>query len=67
MYICICNAIREDDLRQAALTTGGDAEATYATLGKKPNCGQCLVKAGKILEQERAGGGSSPSCNELAI
>lgn len=54
MYICICNAIRETELREAALTSGGDAEATYATLGKRPNCGQCLVKAGQILDQERA-------------
>lgn len=54
MYICICNAIRETELRQAALSSNGDAEATYATLGKRPNCGQCLAKAGKILDEERA-------------
>ena len=53
MYICICNAIRETDLREAALGHDGDAEATYATLGKRPNCGQCLVKAGKIITEER--------------
>jgi bacterioferritin-associated ferredoxin len=63
MYICICNAIRETDLRQAALTSGGDVEATYASLGKRPNCGQCLVKAGKILDQERA----LFSCEKVAI
>ena len=63
MYICICNAIREADLRKAALTSGGDAEATYATLGKRPNCGQCLAKAGKILDQERA----LSSCKTLAL
>ncbi|BDI60345.1 hypothetical protein MACH05_09050 [Qipengyuania nanhaisediminis] len=63
MYICICNAIRESDLRKAALTTRGDAEATYATLGKRPNCGQCLAKAGKILDQERA----LISCEEIAL
>lgn len=54
MYICICNAIRESDLRAAALSSGGDAEATYAKLGKRPNCGQCLDKAQDILDQERA-------------
>ena len=54
MYICICNAIRESDLRDAALATRGDAEAVYGSLGKRPNCGQCLAKAGEILEQERA-------------
>lgn len=71
MYICICNAIRESDLRKAALTSGGDAEATYATLGKRPNCGQCLDKAQDILEQERALIASiDPSrklCEEVAL
>ncbi len=63
MYICICNAIRESDLRQAALTTRGDAEATYAAMGKRPNCGQCLGEAGKILDQERA----AACCKEFAV
>jgi len=67
MYICICNAIRETDLRAAALTSSGDAEATYETLGKRPNCGQCLVKAGKILEHERAQLASAFSCEKVAI
>jgi bacterioferritin-associated ferredoxin len=55
MYICICNAIRETDLRLAATRCKGDAEATYATLGKRPNCGQCLEEAQEIIEEERAG------------
>jgi bacterioferritin-associated ferredoxin len=63
MYICICNAIRETDLRSAALGTDGDAEATYAALGKRPNCGQCLEKAGQILNEER----SAASCDNLAL
>lgn len=67
MYVCICNAIRENDLRQVAASTGGDAESVYATLGKRPNCGQCLVKAGKILEQERALAQSLETCEEVAV
>lgn len=63
MYICICNAIRETDLREAALTSRGDATSTYAALGKKPNCGQCLAKAGKIIEQERG----LPFCENVAV
>ncbi len=55
MYICICNAIRETDLRKAALCCEGDAEATYASLGKRPNCGQCLDEAQEIIDAERVG------------
>ncbi len=54
MYICVCNAIRECKLRRAALRAAGDAEAVYAALGKRPNCGQCLDEADEIIEDERA-------------
>lgn len=54
MYTCICNAIRETDLRAAATGSDGDAVAVYAALGKAPNCGQCLEKAEKLLAEERA-------------
>ncbi len=53
MFICICNAIRETDLRAAARTCAGDADAVYAALGKTPQCGQCLDDAAMILIEER--------------
>ena len=53
MYVCICNAIRESDLRVAARCTSGDAEAVYTALGKKPNCGQCLEDAQLLIEEAR--------------
>lgn len=63
MYICICNAIRESDLRKAALTCVGDAEATYACMGKRPNCGQCLGEAQEIIDAERA----AATCDKYAV
>ena len=53
MYVCICNAIRESDLRRVARHTDGDAVSCYAMLGKTPQCGQCLEEAEYILEEER--------------
>ena len=56
MYICVCNAIREDDLRKAARGCDGKAmkaKDVYASLGKQPNCGQCLCGADKIIREER--------------
>ena len=53
MYICICNAIREDDLRAAARKHDGDADAVYEALGKRPQCGSCLDDAATILIEER--------------
>jgi bacterioferritin-associated ferredoxin len=53
MYVCICNAIRECELREAARKVPGDADAVYAALGKTPQCGQCLDDAAMILIEER--------------
>ncbi len=53
MYVCICNAIRESELRRVARHSSGDAEAVYAALGKRPNCGSCLDDADAILFEER--------------
>lgn len=53
MYVCVCNAIRESELREAALVTMGDADAVYAALGCEPDCRQCIEEANEILVEER--------------
>ena len=53
MYICVCNAIREPDLRMAARQCTGDAESVYARLGKSPQCRQCLELADEIVGDAR--------------
>ncbi len=56
MYICICNGIREDELRRAAAATAsgqhGGVEAIYARMGKRPQCRQCLDDAEDIVREE---------------
>ena len=50
MVVCVCNAIRESQLRDVA--RNGDvrcAKAAYAQLGRKPKCGQCLSFARNII------------------
>ena len=54
MYVCVCNAIRESELRHAARRVEGDAEDLYAALGKTPQCGTCLEEADEIVADERA-------------
>lgn len=53
MYVCICNAIRESELRKAAHRVSGDAERCYKALGKPACCGSCLDEADAILIEER--------------
>ena len=55
MYVCICNAIREAELRRMARHVPGDAEAIYAAMGKRPDCGTCLADADAMVFEEREG------------
>lgn len=55
MYVCICNAIREKDLRKAARCHAqADAPTLYGALGCRPQCGQCLEDADDVIADERA-------------
>ncbi|AIT81272.1 MULTISPECIES: bacterioferritin-associated ferredoxin [Novosphingobium] len=55
MYVCICNAIKETDLRAAARCCQGNAETLYAALGRTPQCRQCLEEAEEIIADELCG------------
>ncbi|MCJ2177301.1 (2Fe-2S)-binding protein [Novosphingobium album (ex Hu et al. 2023)] len=61
MYVCICNAIREKDLRTAARCCGGSAESVYAALGHTPQCCQCLEEAEDIISEETMASSASLS------
>ncbi len=53
MYICICNAIRERDLRDAARQHGDAPEKLYERLGCRVQCGQCLDDAEEVIAEAR--------------
>jgi bacterioferritin-associated ferredoxin len=53
VYVCICNAIRETELRAAAHCCSGEADEVYTALGRPPQCRQCLDDAADILAEER--------------
>ena len=52
MVVCICNVIREQDIREAARKGISDVETVYAALGCEPNCCQCLPFAEEIIQEE---------------
>jgi len=54
MVVCVCNAIREKDLRDAARSGTGRPCDVYARLGRRPKCGQCLSFAQTIINSEAA-------------
>ena len=53
MFVCVCNALRENQVREAARVTQSNCPVTaYAQLGCKPKCGQCLPFAREVVASE---------------
>lgn len=50
MIVCICNSIRETDVRNAVRGGATCPRSAYATMGRRPRCGQCLPFAREIIE-----------------
>ncbi|HEY3917418.1 MAG TPA: (2Fe-2S)-binding protein [Stellaceae bacterium] len=49
MYICLCNALTERQVRQAAACGDGSAEGVYRSFGTQPRCGKCVPLVEGIL------------------
>ena len=54
MVVCVCNAIRERDVREAARGGAVSACQAYRALGLQAKCGQCIPYARSIIDEERA-------------
>jgi bacterioferritin-associated ferredoxin len=53
MIVCVCNAISEKEVREAARKGARTPEAAYATYDCEPQCGCCLDYAQEIIDSER--------------
>ncbi|WP_375396881.1 bacterioferritin-associated ferredoxin [uncultured Sphingomonas sp.] len=63
--VCVCNAIRECDVRGAARNGAATPCKAYRALGRQPRCGQCAPFARAIIDDERAAM-SSVLCQDAA-
>lgn len=54
MFVCLCNAITDRALREAAQDGPLSVEAAYARLGAELQCGRCADEAAEILGKPRA-------------
>ena len=52
MIVCVCNAIREDELRAAARQGAPCARSAYKSLGCEVQCGSCLPCAKEVIDDE---------------
>ncbi len=54
MIVCICNAVRESQVRECARQGCRTPCQAFQTLGRQPKCGQCAATARAIMADERA-------------
>lgn len=52
MYVCICNALRDRELKAAAIEARGVADV-FRRCGKRPQCGKCLPDVAQMIEDAR--------------
>ncbi len=53
MYVCICNAITDKQIRRAAKAGATDLRGLQAKLGVASGCGSCKEAASEILAEYR--------------
>ena len=54
MYVCICNAITDTQIREAAESGVQDLWGLQEELGVATNCGSCKEAASDILREKRS-------------
>lgn len=54
MYVCICNALKESQVRAAAKEAGDRIPSSelFRRLGARPKCGKCVAHATNVMREE---------------
>jgi bacterioferritin-associated ferredoxin len=58
MYVCVCNAITDKQIRRAARNGVSSLYELRGTLGVAAGCGSCAQTAEEILDEEIVGNAS---------
>jgi bacterioferritin-associated ferredoxin len=66
MYVCICNAITDRQIRQAADNGVSDLWQLQKKLDVASNCGKCKQVAIEILAERKSHRGQSPGTTKSA-
>jgi bacterioferritin-associated ferredoxin len=51
MYICLCNALTDRDLRLHTAAGGGSVAMVYQACGCRPQCGKCVPFVRQMLRE----------------
>ena len=60
MYVCICNAIREAEVRELARAGVRTAGEAYERCGCAPVCTECTAHMQEVLNEEALQAGAVP-------
>ncbi len=63
MYICLCNAITDSQIREAAESGVTDLWGLQSELGVASSCGSCKEHAMDVVREAREGGSPASSAN----
>ena len=66
MYVCICNAITDKQIRAAAESGTTDLWGLQAELGVATGCGSCMEAASEILAEYRRPARRSELARDIA-
>ena len=51
MYVCVCHAVTEDDVRDHVASGACSAKAVRLSCGMRPGCGSCVQRICTLLDQ----------------
>jgi bacterioferritin-associated ferredoxin len=53
MFVCICNALRDKELAEAAGNDARTVSDVFQRCGRRPKCGKCLPDVARMIEDAR--------------
>lgn len=59
MYVCLCNGIREAEVKRLARNGATTAASVYKSLGCEPNCATCTEFLQDMIDDVRTAAGSA--------
>ena len=67
MYVCVCNAITDKQIRKAAKAGARTVWDLQSELGVASGCGSCMDAASEILHESRRPGFAEPVIYQPAL
>ncbi len=54
MYVCVCHAVTEDDVRDHVAMGAASPKAVRSACGMRPGCGSCVQRIRAMLAERAA-------------